>query len=92
MEGPVPKRPRSRQRPSTRPLRVAVPLPLQGRSEYTLLMNAISSAAPAIAMLAAFACAIGGGWMIRTRRDPKRGWLLVVMALVLLGNVLIWTL
>ena len=55
-------------------------------------MNAISSAAPAIAMLAAFACAIGGGWMIRSRRDPKRGWLLVVMALVLLGNVLVWTL
>ncbi len=55
-------------------------------------MNAISSAAPAIAMLAAFACAIGGGWLIRTRRDTKRGWLMVVMALVLLGNVLIWTL
>lgn len=55
-------------------------------------MTAINSAAPAIAMLAAFACAIGGGWMIRSRRDPKRGWLLVVMALVLLGNVLIWTL
>jgi hypothetical protein len=55
-------------------------------------MNAISSAAPAIAMLAAFACAIGGGWMIRTRRDTKRGWLLVVMALVLFANVAIWTL
>ncbi len=55
-------------------------------------MNAIASAAPAIAMLATFACAIGGGWMIRTRRDPKRGWLLIAMALVLLGNVLIWTL
>jgi hypothetical protein len=55
-------------------------------------MNAISSAAPAIAMLAAFACAIGGGWMIRTRRDTKRGWLLVVMAVVLFGNVAIWTL
>ena len=54
-------------------------------------MNAISSAAPAIAMLAAFACAIGGGWMIRSRRDPKRGWLLVVMAVVLFGNVAIWT-
>ncbi len=55
-------------------------------------MNAIASAAPAIAMIAAFACAIGGGWMVRTRRDARRGWLLIVMALVLLGNVLIWTL
>jgi len=54
-------------------------------------MTAISSAAPAIAMLAAFACAIGGGWMIRSRRDPKRGWLLMVMAVVLFGNVAIWT-
>lgn len=52
----------------------------------------ISAAAPAIAMLGAFACAIGGGWLIKTRRDPKRGWLMVVMSLVLLGNVAIWTL
>lgn len=54
-------------------------------------MNTISAAAPAIAMLGAFACAIGGGYLIKTRRDTKRGWLMVVMALVLLANVLIWT-
>jgi hypothetical protein len=55
-------------------------------------MTAIDSAAPAIAMIGAFACAIGGGWMITSRRDPKKGWLLLVMAAVLLGNVAIWTL
>lgn len=51
----------------------------------------IAAAAPAIAMLGAFACLIGGGWLIATRRDVKRGVLMLVMALVLVGNVLIWT-
>jgi hypothetical protein len=58
-------------------------------------MNAyasIAAAAPAIAMLGAFACAIGGGWMIASRRDARKGWLLIVMAAVLVGNVAIWTL
>lgn len=55
-------------------------------------MNAIANAAPAIAMLAAFACVLGGGWLIRTRRDTKRGWLMIVMAIVLVANVMIWTL
>ena len=54
-------------------------------------MQQIAAAAPAIAMLGAFACAIGGGWMIASRRDPKKGWLLIVMATVLVGNVAIWT-
>ena len=56
------------------------------------MMQSIASAAPAIAMLGAFACTIGGGWLIATRRDRRRGWLLIVMAVVLVGNVLIWTL
>jgi hypothetical protein len=51
----------------------------------------VAEIAPAIAMLACFACLIGGGWMVATRRDVKRGVLLIVMAAVLLGNVLIWT-
>lgn len=52
----------------------------------------IAAAAPAIAMIAAFACAIGGGWMIASRRDARKGWLLIVMAAVLVGNVAIWNL
>jgi hypothetical protein len=44
-----------------------------------------------IAMLAAFALAGGGIWMISKRRDVRKGILMLIAALVLLGNVLIWT-
>ncbi|MBA3878405.1 MAG: hypothetical protein C0500_01660 [Sphingobium sp.] len=45
----------------------------------------------ALTMLGAFACAIGGGWMIAKGRDRRKGALLLVMAAVLVGNVLVWT-
>lgn len=51
----------------------------------------IASAAPAIAMLAAFACLIGGGYLIAKRRNRAKGALLLVMAAVLVFNVAIWT-
>ena len=54
-------------------------------------MNGIAAVAPAVAMLAAFACLLGGGWLIATRRDRLKGALMLVMAAVLVGNVLIWT-
>jgi hypothetical protein len=54
-------------------------------------LRGIAGAAPSIAMLAAFACAIGGGYLIATGRDRRKGALLLVMAAVLVGNVLIWT-
>ncbi|MET3826676.1 hypothetical protein ABIC16_002369 [Sphingomonas sp. PvP055] len=54
-------------------------------------MSGIESLAPAIAMLAAFACLIGGGTMIVRRSDVRKGVLLIVMAVVLVGNVAIWT-
>ncbi len=54
-------------------------------------LNGIANAAPAIAMIAFFACLIGGGWMIAKGVDRRKGGLLLVMAVVLLGNVLIWT-
>ena len=44
-----------------------------------------------IAMLAVFALAGGGVWTIVKRREAKRGALMLVAGLVLLGNVLIWT-
>lgn len=53
-------------------------------------LTAIAMAAPAVAMLAFFACLIGGGWMIAKGHDRKKGVLLLVMAVVLLGNVVIW--
>lgn len=52
----------------------------------------IARAAPAIAMLGAFACLIGGGLQIARRRDRRRGVLMLVMAGVLIANVAIWTL
>ena len=44
-----------------------------------------------IAMLAAFALAGGGVWMIAKRRDARKGVLMLIASLVLLGNVLVWT-
>lgn len=55
-------------------------------------MTALESLAPAIAMLAAFACLIGGGMLIANRQNVGKGVLMLVMAAVLVGNVLIWTL
>ncbi len=58
----------------------------------TPAFTAIASAAPAVAMLGVFACLIGGGAMVaRPKGDTKKGVLLMVMAAVLLGNVVIWT-
>ncbi|MET4896966.1 hypothetical protein RN629_07300 [Sphingomonadaceae bacterium jetA1] len=52
-------------------------------------MEGIAQAAPALAMLAAFACVAGGVVTIR-RGDRSKGVLMLVMAAVLVGNVLIW--
>lgn len=54
-------------------------------------LGAIASAAPTLAMLACFACLIGGVRLIRQRRDKRKGVLMIVLAAVLLGNVLIWS-
>lgn len=51
----------------------------------------MTDAAPAIAMLAAFALGIGGVALIR-RTERTKGILMLVAALVLFGNVLIWAL
>lgn len=44
-----------------------------------------------LAMIAAFCLAGGGLWLIAARREPKKGLLMVAAALVLVGNVLVWT-
>jgi len=49
-------------------------------------------AALTVAMAAVFALAAGGVWSIVKKRDRKRGILMAIAALVLLGNVLIWVL
>ncbi|MEO9131824.1 MAG: hypothetical protein ABI240_11515 [Sphingomonas sp.] len=58
----------------------------------TPALAGIAAAAPAIAMIAAFACLIGGGVLIAKQRDTRKGVLMLVMAVILIANVVIWTL
>ena len=44
-----------------------------------------------IFMIAAFALGAGGMWMIVKRRETRKGALMLLAALVVLGNVLVWT-
>ena len=53
-------------------------------------MTTIASAALALAMIAAMILAIGGAKILRS--DRQRGLLMIAAAIVLFGNVLIWTL
>jgi hypothetical protein len=55
-------------------------------------MSWLAQAAPAIAMLACFALVVGGVRMVRGGENRRKGVLMLMMAAVLLGNVLIWTL
>jgi high-affinity Fe2+/Pb2+ permease len=54
-------------------------------------MPNFSSAAMALAMVAAFLLIIGGVKLILDRQTRVRGILMVVAALVLIMNVMIWT-
>ena len=58
----------------------------------TETLTGIGAAAPAIAMLGMFACVAGGVYLLAKGRERKRAVLMLVMAVVLLGNVLVWTL
>ena len=50
------------------------------------------SGAMALAMIAAFLLGFAGFRLIRRRDDRNRGLLMVAAALVLIANVMIWTL
>ena len=54
-------------------------------------MSATASAALSLAVLAALALALGGAWLVLARRIYKQGVLMLVAAVVLMANVLIWT-
>jgi hypothetical protein len=45
----------------------------------------------AVAVIAAFALAAGGVWLLARGGDRKRGLLMLLAALVTFGNVLVWT-
>ena len=55
-------------------------------------MSTLASTLLALAMMAAIALVIGGVAVWRGQGDGKRGALMIAAALVLVGNVLIWTL
>ena len=55
-------------------------------------MATIASTALAIAMLAVFVLAAGGIRLVRRGDYRQQGWLMIVAAMVLLANVLVWTL
>lgn len=54
-------------------------------------MNGPPAALLSILMIAAFLLGAGGIWLAATGRDRKKGVLMIVCALVLGANVLIWT-
>ncbi len=54
-------------------------------------MSAVAALTLSILMLAAFGLTVGGAWLILKRRDPRKGGLMIVAAIVMLGNALIWS-
>jgi len=55
-------------------------------------MGTIASAGMALAMVAAVLLALGGVRLVKRGENRQQGWLMIVAALVLVGNVLVWTL
>ena len=55
-------------------------------------MGTIASGALGMAMIAAFLLAAGGIRLITRGEHRQQGWLMIVAAMVLVGNVLVWTL
>ena len=54
-------------------------------------MSNFSSVALALAMIAAFLLVAGGVKLVRGRQTRGRGVLMIVAALILVMNVMIWT-
>lgn len=54
-------------------------------------MSGTPSLMLSILMLAAFALAGGGAYLVLKGRDRRKGALMLVAAIVMLGNVLVWT-
>jgi hypothetical protein len=55
------------------------------------MLTGLSATLLSIMVIAAFALAGGGLYMLTKGRDTKKGVLMLVAALVVLGNVVIWT-
>jgi LPXTG-motif cell wall-anchored protein len=63
-----------------------------GGRAITARMNGPGGTILSILMIAAFLLAAGGTWLIVKRRERTKGLLMLLAALVALGNVLVWTL
>jgi hypothetical protein len=57
----------------------------------SVMQSGLGAVLLSIAMLAAFALAGGGIWMIAKPRDVRKGVLMLLASLVVVGNVLVWT-
>ena len=55
------------------------------------MQGGFAAAILSVMMIATFALAAGGVWLIVRRGDARKGLLMLIAALVLLGNVLIQT-
>lgn len=55
-------------------------------------MSSLFSVALSVAVIAAFALAIGGTYLLLKRKERKQGLLMLLCAAVFFVNVLIWTL
>ncbi len=56
------------------------------------IAQAMSALAPAISMLAVFALIFGGIYLWVKKRERQKGLLMLVLAVVIFCNVVIWTL
>ena len=54
-------------------------------------MTAPAALTLSLLMLAAMLLGGAGIWLITAKKDVRRGWLMIVAALVMLSNVAIWT-
>ena len=55
------------------------------------MLTGLGATLLSIMVLAAFALAGGGLWMLTKRRDTRKGMLMLVAATVILANVVIWS-
>jgi high-affinity Fe2+/Pb2+ permease len=59
----------------------------QAEAMYTIAATALS-----VAVIATFALVAGGIYLLVKRKERKQGVLMLIAAVVLFGNVLVWTL
>ena len=54
-------------------------------------MDGLAALTLSILMLSAFALTAGGVWLIVKQGDRRKGALMIVAAIVMLGNALVWS-